>query len=87
MEWWEEQKKLKEERELEKKKYPLLGTIVKFSGEYGVLVKDEDSEGRYLVRWDNKRESDFEEFAQLNYEYPTDYELKHINPDGTLKTE
>ena len=113
MEYWElemikakkEQEFKKKEQEFKKKeqefkkKYSEIGKIVKYKGEYGVVVFDPEFEddgepfdknkcyiGAYAVRWDTKREFDLEQYF-FPYEFIDSYEFKYINMDGTLKDE
>jgi hypothetical protein len=99
MEQWEEEMiKAKEKKSL-KEKYPDIGKIVKYKGEVGVVVfnpnfnfEDEYPEYKpgmytdaYMVKWDNKKEWDYEQYGFFEYEYLDSYEFKFINIDGTLK--
>jgi hypothetical protein len=97
MEHWElEMIKSKKEQEL-KKKYPDIGKIVKYKGEYGLVVFDSTFEDdgepfdkdkfyidAYAIRWDSKREFDLEEYF-FDYEFIDSYEFNYINMDGNLK--
>ena len=83
MEYWQEQEEIKKQKKLLKEKFPLIGQIVYYKGEYGVVLYDED-DNDYMVRWDTNRESDYEGFG-LPYKYIDKYEFKYINMDGTLK--
>jgi hypothetical protein len=63
-----------------------IGKIVKYSGEYGiVMVINEDNKPSIVVRWDTHKEDDFEQYGQLEYKFIDEYEFKYINMDGTLK--
>lgn len=82
-----------------KSDYPDIGKIVTYKGDYGVVVfkpdwKPEDEDpcykpgmytDAYAVRWDSKKEFDYEDYGFLDYTYLDEYEFKHINKDGTLK--
>ena len=97
MEHWEiEMIKSKKEKEL-KKKYDKIGKIVKYRGEYGLVVfdpefKDDgtpyiegvDYSDRYAIRWDSKKEFDLEQYF-FPYEFIDSYEFNYINMDGSLK--
>jgi hypothetical protein len=100
MEHWEiEMIKAKKAQEI-KRKYPDVGKIVKFKGEYGVVIfdpnfnfEDEYPEYKpgsysdaYAVRWDTKKEFDLEQYF-FDYEYLDSYEFKYINMDGSLRDE
>jgi hypothetical protein len=99
MEHWEiEMIKSKKAKAL-REKYPDIGKIVKYKGEYGVVIfdpnfnlEDEYPEYKpgmctdaYAVRWDTRREYDLEQYGFFDYEYVEHYEFKHINMDGSLK--
>ncbi len=99
MENWEiEMNKAKAKKSI-KDKYPDLGKIVKFKGEYGVVVlspdfklEDERTDYKpgsytdaYCVRWDSSEEFDHEQYGFFDYEYIDSYDFKYINMDGTLK--
>ena len=78
------------ELKLLKQKYPDLGKIVKYKGEYGVVIlssycKDGSGDIEEVVRWDTNTEFDNEQYGFLDYEYIDSYEFKYINIDGTLK--
>ena len=98
MEHWKiEMEKSKKEKEI-KKRYPELGKIVKFKGEYGIVLLSPDFEFSWdgynpgdevedlCVRWDTRKEFDSEQFF-FDYEYLDEYDFKYINMDGTLKDE
>ena len=57
MEYWQEQALLKKERELLKKEYPLIGTIVRYAGEYGVIVKATHGRGAALFGKENSEKN------------------------------
>lgn len=59
-----------------------LGCIVKRYKEKGVVIL---REGVLCIRFDNKKEDDWEELIGGEFDILTDYELKHINKDGSLK--
>jgi hypothetical protein len=101
MEHWElEMIKAKKAREI-KQNYPDIGKIVKYKGEYGVVIfdpnfnlEDEYLEYKpgmytdaYAVRWDSRKEFDLEQYGFFDYEYIEQYEFKFINLDGSLKEE
>ncbi len=66
-----------------------IGKIVQYKGEKGVLVRTpshlEEHIGKICVRWDNKKEDDYEGYYGMPCKFIDDYELKYINADGTLK--
>jgi len=71
-------------------KYPDLGKIVKYQGEYGVVIMGSyefgnDDIHEQVVRWDSPKEFDSEQYGFFDYEYIDEYEFKYINMDGTLK--
>lgn len=90
----EKAKQRKQEKEswskMMKSKYGELmdwvGKVVKFKGEYGIIVIKDDE---LFIRWDTKRVNDYESFDGGNWmpEIVKDqnYNFKHINIDGTLK--
>lgn len=92
---WKQAQLEAEQKRAEQKSYPELGKIVKFSGEYGVVIFTEDYKGdtsmhpieALCVRWDTPKEFDSEQFGFFDYEYIDEYEFKYINMDGTLKDE
>lgn len=99
MEQWKiDMNEAKRKKEL-KKKYPHIGKIVKYKGEYGVVCFDPDFkiedinstsdikyfDDIYAVRWDTNTIFDYEQYGFLDYEYIDSYDFKYINMDGTLK--
>ena len=66
-----------------------IGKIIHYKGEKGVVIKTPlelaEHIGEVCVRWDNKKKNDYEGYYGLPCEFVDDYELKHINIDGTLK--
>jgi hypothetical protein len=90
--YWKQQMLDAQAKKEEAKKYPDLGKIVKFEGEYGVIILDTYHEGNeelkeQVVRWDTPREFDNEQYegSPFQYEFIDNYEFKYINMDGTLK--
>lgn len=90
MEQWEiDMNKAKELKAL-KQKYPDLGKIVYYEGEYGIIIlgsycKDGSGDIEQVVRWDTNKEFDNEQYGFLDYKYIDSYDFKYINIDGTLK--
>jgi len=86
--YWEIQRdRAKSEKDL-LKKHPEIGKIVKYDGEYGVVLYRPDIKFNLhglVVRWDTKKKEDFEQFGFFDYEYIDNYEFKYINKDGSLK--
>lgn len=66
-----------------------IGKIVQYSGEKGVVIRTPkdliENLGEVCIRWDNKRKDDYEGYYGMPCTFIDDYELKHINIDGTLK--
>jgi len=84
--WKQAELEAKRKKELQAK-YPNIGKIVKYEGEYGVIIFGDFGNGKEeeIVRWDSKDEADTEQFGFFDYEYIDNHEFEHINPDGTLK--
>ena len=88
--WKQAQIEAEKKRAL-KEKFPDLGKIVKFSGEYGVVILGSYTDGvemqEQVVRWDTPNEFDSEQYGFFDYEYLDSYDFKYINMDGSLKAE
>lgn len=90
MEKWEIDRDEAKKAKLIKETYPNIGRIVKYKGEYGVVIlgtdcKDDITIYEEVVRWDTNKEFDNEEFGFFDYKFIDEYEFKYINNDGTLK--
>lgn len=86
--WKQKMLDAKAKKEMDSK-YPDLGKIVKYSGEYGLVILGDygNNENEEVVRWDTPKEFDNEQYGFFDYEYIDEYEFKYINLDGTLKEE
>ena len=93
--YWKQEMLKAEKRNKIKEDFPDLGRIVKYRGEYGVVVYEdlvkevtgEDAEyGPLYVSWDSKGGGDFEGFPGLPYVFLDKYKFKNINNDGRSKT-
>lgn len=91
--YWKQQQLKSDSKKALKLKYPDLGRVVFYKGEYGVLVETPNyEEGEDMcplsIRWDTNKENDFEEFSGGNWMpdfIDNPYTFKYINTDGTLK--
>jgi hypothetical protein len=72
-----------------------LGMIVSFDGEYGIVVKNDNSnpESCGIIRWDTAKENDYEDWTGLFGTFiqsggkviTNNHKFKYINIDGTSK--
>lgn len=90
MEQWEIDMNKAKELKVLKQKYPDLGKIVFYEGEYGVVIlgsycNDGSGDIEEVVRWDTNKKFDNEQYGIIDYKFIDSYEFKYINIDGTLK--
>jgi hypothetical protein len=85
--YWKQQMIDSKKKKEQSRKYPDVGKIVKYDGEYGVVIVGDYGNGKMgsVVRWDTPNEDDTEQYGFFDYEYLGDYNFKHINKDGSLK--
>jgi len=69
------------------------GLKVSLQGEFGVVIDSENSDLSGMIRWDNPKENDFEDWRGLFGTFiesgreilNDDFAFIYINDDGTLK--
>jgi len=70
-----------------------IGTKVFLDGEYGVVVDLKKHENSTIIRWDTRKENDFEDWCSMWLSFvqmggkliDQNYQFTYINDDGSVK--